>query len=287
MNTKKTVALIIGILAVITVGWIGISSYYEGKALESISDFEQCAAGGFPVMESYPRQCRAGDKTFTEEIKPVVFDDKVKITEPLFGAVIQSPLKIKGEARGFWFFEASFPVKLLDANGKEVAIGHAGSLSNWMTQNFVPFEATIDFPAAETKTGTLVIIKDNPSDLPQNADEFKIPIIFTDIAEASEGGIEGIVTIGPTCPVEKFPPDPDCADKSYKAALEVTTKDGKSVKRFSSGDDGKFKVSLPAGEYIIQNDSVSSILPRMAPMNVIVKNGKFTKIDIGFDSGIR
>jgi len=205
----------------------------------------------------------------------------------LMNVVIQSPLVIKGEARGSWFFEAAFPVKLLDANGKEVATGQAEAKFDWMTQNFVPFEATIDFPAAETKTGTLVIIKDNPSGLPQNADEFEIPVVFANVAEASEGGIEGAVTIGPACPVEKFPPDPNCADKPYKANLEAATKDGKMVKRFSSGDDGKFKVSLPAGEYVVKSDSSSSILPRMAPVNAVVETGKFTRIDIGFDSGIR
>ena len=33
-----------------------------------ITNFEECEAAGYPVMESYPRQCRAGDQTFTEII---------------------------------------------------------------------------------------------------------------------------------------------------------------------------------------------------------------------------
>ena len=32
-----------------------------------MNDFEQCAKLGFPIMESYPRQCRAGDKIFVED----------------------------------------------------------------------------------------------------------------------------------------------------------------------------------------------------------------------------
>jgi hypothetical protein len=35
-----------------------------------ISSFEECAAAGNPVMESYPRQCRAGGKTFVEDVAP-------------------------------------------------------------------------------------------------------------------------------------------------------------------------------------------------------------------------
>jgi len=39
----------------------------EEKA--TITNFEECVAAGNPIMESYPRQCRAGDKTFVEEIE--------------------------------------------------------------------------------------------------------------------------------------------------------------------------------------------------------------------------
>lgn len=37
-----------------------------------IDNFEECAAAGNPIMESYPRQCRAGGKTFVEDVEPKV-----------------------------------------------------------------------------------------------------------------------------------------------------------------------------------------------------------------------
>jgi len=38
-----------------------------------ITNFKECAAAGNPIMESYPRQCRADGKTFVEVIEePVV-----------------------------------------------------------------------------------------------------------------------------------------------------------------------------------------------------------------------
>ncbi|MBW2976939.1 hypothetical protein KY347_05835 [Candidatus Woesearchaeota archaeon] len=46
-----------------------ISIFSAGCAVKKVSNFDECAAAGYPVMESYPRQCRAGDETFTEEIK--------------------------------------------------------------------------------------------------------------------------------------------------------------------------------------------------------------------------
>ena len=33
-----------------------------------VTTFEECAAAGNPVMESYPRQCRHGEELFVEEI---------------------------------------------------------------------------------------------------------------------------------------------------------------------------------------------------------------------------
>jgi hypothetical protein len=42
---------------------------------DEITDFESCAAAGNPIMESYPRQCRANDQTFTEVLTMDFADD--------------------------------------------------------------------------------------------------------------------------------------------------------------------------------------------------------------------
>ena len=36
---------------------------------KTVNSFEECIEAGNPAMESYPRQCRAGDQTFTEEVE--------------------------------------------------------------------------------------------------------------------------------------------------------------------------------------------------------------------------
>lgn len=42
----------------------------KNNTADLINTFEECAAAGFPVMESYPRQCRTSEgKHFTEEIE--------------------------------------------------------------------------------------------------------------------------------------------------------------------------------------------------------------------------
>jgi Tfp pilus assembly protein PilZ len=49
----------------------------------------------------------------------------IHLSNPIANTVITSPLVIKGEARGPWFFEASFPVFLTDWDGLIIAEGIA------------------------------------------------------------------------------------------------------------------------------------------------------------------
>ncbi|HTM68231.1 MAG TPA: Gmad2 immunoglobulin-like domain-containing protein [Candidatus Binatia bacterium] len=106
-------------------------------------------------------------------------DDLIRVTYPQPGDEVASPLVVTGEARGNWYFEATFPVKLLDANGNEVVAFHAQAQGDWMTTEFVPFTATLEFehPPA-TPTGTLVLMKDNPSGDPARDDSISIPVRF-------------------------------------------------------------------------------------------------------------
>ena len=95
------------------------------------------------------------------------------------GEFIKSPLVITGEARGLWYFEASFPITLVNWEGLPIAQGIATAQGEWMTTDFVPFEATIQFAKPDFgERGTLILQKDNPSGLPENDDALEIPIRF-------------------------------------------------------------------------------------------------------------
>src|SRR4030042_5172553 len=80
--------------------------------------------------------------------------------------LITSPFELTGEAR-LWYFEASFPVKILDENGKEILAIPAQAQGDWMTDQFVPFKATLEFLVGKDQNGTLILMKDNPSGLPE------------------------------------------------------------------------------------------------------------------------
>jgi len=139
--------------------------------------------GGFFVYKNF--FAPEGD---TEEISPMVEEklDLIKIDHPRPNQAIESPLFIKGEARGFWFFEASFPVKLFNDNGFLLGVIPAQALGDWMTEDFVAFDATLPFAVPSTPKGRLVLEKDNPSGLSEHADELIIPIHFKETPEISQ-----------------------------------------------------------------------------------------------------
>ena len=145
-----------------------------------VSNFEECAAAGYLILESYPRQCKTPQgKSFTENIgNELEKIDLIRAGSPRPNQIIESPIIIRGEARGYWFFEADFPIKLIDEKGNLIALGAAQAKSEWMTEEFVPFEAVLEFQNPGPGKGTLILEKDNPSGLAEHADELIIPIYF-------------------------------------------------------------------------------------------------------------
>jgi hypothetical protein len=104
----------------------------------------------------------------------------IVVESPAPGAVIASPLSLRGRARGIWFFEGDFPVVLEDQNGNEVATGFVTAKDAWMTEDFVPFSGTLTFTRpGEGDRGTLIFSKDNPTDRPELDDSTAIPVFFT------------------------------------------------------------------------------------------------------------
>ena len=50
-----------------------------------VDDFETCIEAGNPAMESYPRQCRHGDRTYTEVIDEPIAPEFKEPEKPIGG----------------------------------------------------------------------------------------------------------------------------------------------------------------------------------------------------------
>lgn len=114
----------------------------------------------------------------TDKVSKYEGADLITVETPSSGQIISNPIIIKGKARGNWYFEGSFPARLIDANGKVLGTVPVQAIGNWMTTEFVSFATTMNYATSSTKIGTLILKKDNPSGLLENDNELRIPIIF-------------------------------------------------------------------------------------------------------------
>ncbi len=109
---------------------------------------------------------------------PASIPDLIIVDYPLPKTKISSPYTVSGKARGAWYFEASAPYELQDANGNMLAQGHITAQGDWMTESFVPFSAIITFTKPSTPTGILILKNDNPSGDPTKEKRLEIPVTF-------------------------------------------------------------------------------------------------------------
>jgi hypothetical protein len=147
-----------------------------------VLSFNDCVKAGYTVMESYPRQCRTPDgRIYAEEI---VLEAKyvnassgmIFVNLPFPGAVTGKKFTVVGKARGMWYFEAGFPIEVLDKDAKSIATGIGRAQGDWTTTEFVPFSTEITIPDSYQGEATLILKNDNPSGLPENEASVSFPI---------------------------------------------------------------------------------------------------------------
>lgn len=132
-----------------------------------------------PSQDTAPVQIleeTAATTTADGALFPEALSSKVNVTVPLRNAIVGNVFEVRGEAPGNWFFEASFPIQLRDSEGNVLARGIANAEGEWMTTEQVPFLAKIELEKFYEGTATLVLLRDNPSGLPENDDSLEVPL---------------------------------------------------------------------------------------------------------------
>ncbi len=211
--------------------------------------------------------CADGSMVFREgkncEFTACPKQDMIVVTTPTSGETISSPLEIKGKARGSWFFEASFVIQLRDAKDNLLGQAIATADGDWMTEDFVPFSATLNFSLRTSDTGTLVFIKDNPSGLPENAAEFSLPVSF-----------------GPLSGTPLAPSSPESEDSLDPSSAPIT----REVKIYyynallDQDEAGNLKCS-PAGLSSVNREISPSENPIEDTINLLIAGG-LTPVEI-------
>lgn len=100
-----------------------------------------------------------------------------------------------------------------------------------------------------------------------------------------KSGMIGKITTGPTCPVQRNPPDPQCANKPYVGTV-IVYRSGSSqeVGRFTTDKEGVYKITLSPGSYYL---SPTTGMPGTRTDDIVVGPKEYTDVDIVFDTGIR
>ena len=102
----------------------------------------------------------------------------------------------------------------------------------------------------------------------------------------TDSGIDGLVTIGPICPVLRE--DTPCPDEPFLATIVIEDENGDEVTRVDSDESERFRVNLDPGRYTVVPQSPNLVsLPFASEQEVKVRAGLFAQITIAYDSGIR
>jgi len=92
------------------------------------------------------------------------------------GDKVISGYEVKGSVTGSWFFEGSFPVKILDREGDVLGTVIARTDEDWMTEEEVSFSLVLDIDLEEESVLILKFMKSNPSALEENDDYAQMSI---------------------------------------------------------------------------------------------------------------
>lgn len=106
------------------------------------------------------------------------------------------------------------------------------------------------------------------------------------------GYLEGVISIGPICPVERVPPDPACLPtaETYKAyPVSIFTSDGKAkILQLNPSLDGSFSSELPSGNYsVVLEKAQNYIGGSNLPAEISIRARDKTLLNINIDTGIR
>lgn len=176
---KKGLVILLILLAVTVViaGGFGLYKFYltEDEIYVCTQDAKMCPDGS-AVGRTGPKCEFAPCLDAQKPIEP--YADIIKVNSPQAKQIVASPIEIRGQARGSWYFEASFPVSLLDTQGNILARLPITAQGEWMTNDFVPFFGQISYQVATMTDAILVLENDNPSGLPENQKKIEIPLVL-------------------------------------------------------------------------------------------------------------
>ncbi|MEW6402540.1 MAG: hypothetical protein AB1649_12125 [Chloroflexota bacterium] len=275
-----------------------------------IDSFEACLRAGYPVMESYPRQCRTADgQLFVEQVEATA-EASTTVVEPEdpqhigLAAYPDKPLATLPTG----------PISVKDLvehrsalNGRTVWL-RGVVVGTLLGEKACPPDRGLCAPPSIFLAETTDINR-NPhydvhilvSETEQEADYpigemIELPVKVQgnktglSLQRVETGVLEGHVTVGPLSPVvQAGVPEPTPAPEVYaERKIVIYAEDGQQeVTRVDIDGSGNYRVTLPVGVYGVDINHLGVDLAKGLPRRVEIKPQQTTRLDVNIDTGIR
>ena len=106
--------------------------------------------------------------------------------------------------------------------------------------------------------------------------------------EAVTQGVHITAVAGPSCPVERVPPDPACAPKPVPdVSVEIVDDQGHPQATVVLDAAGQQSAGLEPGTYTITPQGATGFMSGPEPQRVVVEPGQVTEVTLTYDTGIR
>lgn len=194
--SKEKFYLSVAAIILFAAAVLGATRFFSGSEDEWVCQAGQWVKHGQPSAAMPTGKCPGAieqpveSEAQVKEEAPAKTDklvnSEIEVDSPLLGAAVSSPLVVRGRAYGSWYFEASFPIKIVDDQGNVLAAVAASAQGDWMTEKLVPFEATLNFVLPAGANGKLILSKDNPSGESALDKSYELPVVFAAAPTSSE-----------------------------------------------------------------------------------------------------
>jgi Carboxypeptidase regulatory-like domain len=109
-------------------------------------------------------------------------------------------------------------------------------------------------------------------------------VVSCGAAASPSGGVEGTVTAGPTCPVQRA--ESPCPPAPWSGTVRATSSTGATFAATTNAS-GAFELRLPDGTYSVAAVMQTGGPATAKPVSVTVDGGTMQTVDLTVDTGIR
>lgn len=109
-----------------------------------------------------------------------------------------------------------------------------------------------------------------------------------DHASSDPATVKVLLLAGPVCPVERNPPDPNCAGRPVpNVAVVLRDPAGHEVDSGTADAQGALTFSVPGGAYYLEPAPVAGLMREPAETAFSVPGGTTVTVALSYDTGIR